>query len=351
MTGVSEERSANQCVLGAGLDTSKPTRQTAAMSVQVINPANGLPLRREGDALIDQRGSRFPIVRGVPRLCDEANYAANFGMQWNAFRLTQIDRGGGTFAPSEQRFFAETGWQADQLAGQNLLEVGSGAGRFTRVVLQRTRANLYSVDFSTAVEANLETNRDLADGRLHLFQASIYDMPFPDGSFDKVFCLGVLQHTPSFERSVRILVEKTKPGGEIVVDFYPIRGWWTKFSAKYFLRPFTKRMAHERLLASIERNIDWLITAHKGLTRSGLGALTRFLPIVDLRTLPPGLSPAEEREWAVLDTFDIYSPEFDNPQRLDRVADMFRRNGADVTFAAFVDNGSSLAPVIRAIRR
>ena len=73
-------------------------------------------------------------------------------------------------------------------------------------------------------------------------------MPFPDGSFDKVFCLGVLQHTPDFEASVRALVVKARPGGEIVVDFYPIRGWWTKLNAKYLLRPLTKRMSHDRLL-------------------------------------------------------------------------------------------------------
>ena len=62
---------------------------------------------------------------------------------------------------------------------------------------------------------------------------------FPDGSFDKVFCLGVLQHTPDFEASVRALVRKAKPGGEIAVDFYPIRGWWTKLNAVYQSSPPT----------------------------------------------------------------------------------------------------------------
>ena len=53
--------------------------------------------------------------------------------------------------------------------------------------------------------------------RFHLFQASIYEMPFPDNSFHKVFCLGVLQHTPDFEQSIQSLVQKAKTGGEIVV--------------------------------------------------------------------------------------------------------------------------------------
>ena len=62
-------------------------------------------------------------------------------------------------------------------------------------------------------------------------------------AFDKVFCFGVLQHTPDFQSSVKALISKTKPGGEVVVDFYPIKGWWTKVHAKYIFRPWTKRMS------------------------------------------------------------------------------------------------------------
>lgn len=41
----------------------------------------------------------------------------------------------------------------------------------------------------------------------------------------KVFCFGVLQHTPDVNKSVQCLAEMVKPGGELAVDFYPIRGW------------------------------------------------------------------------------------------------------------------------------
>jgi SAM-dependent methyltransferase len=318
------------------------------MSVELINPANDRPLQRQGNALVDGNGASFPIIGGIPRICEPSNYADSFGKQWNQFRLTQLDADGQ--ALSRQRFFAETGWSPEQLAGADILEVGSGAGRFTRVVLEETPANLYSVDYSKAVEANLTNNRDVASDRLRLFQASITDMPFADESFDKIFCLGVLQHTPSFEASVRGLIKKAKKGGEVVVDFYPIRGWWTKLNAKYLLRPLTRRMPHERLLRLIEANVSWLIPAHKGLTKAGLGALTRLLPVVDLRTLPANLSPEQEREWAILDTFDMFSPEHDHPQRLSAVAEMFRRNGAEVTFAGYVDACTAQAAVVRAIR-
>lgn len=318
--------------------------------VSLINPGNGLELKMVGDALLDECGHRFPIVNHVPRICDVENYSESFGLQWNRFAATQLDRSKAGLDLSEQRFFRETHWVAADLDGKDVLEVGSGAGRFSRVVLERTKARLWSVDYSTAVEANLRNNGRVAPDRFKLFQASIYDMPFPDGSFDKVFCLGVLQHTPDFEASIRALISKARPGGEIVVDFYPIRGFWTKLNAKYLLRPLTKRMSHDRLLRLIDRNVDWMIAAYRRLVRWRLGAFTRFLPILELRTLPRGLTPEVEREWAVLDTFDMFSPQHDHPQRVERVARMMRRNGATVTFAGYVDVAGSKTAVVRAIR-
>ncbi len=289
------------------------------------------------------------VIKGIPRFCEVGNYTGSFGFQWNRFAETQVAQAATIAQFSEQRLFASTGWKPEELDGIDVLEVGSGAGRFSRPILQRTGANLYSVDYSTAVEANLKNNGEIAPGRFHLFQASVYDMPFPDNSFDKTLCLGVLQHTPDFERSVCALVAKTKLGGEIVVDFYPIRGWWTKLHAKYLLRPFTRRMDHAGLLSLIERNIGWLIAAYRFLTRIKLRPLTRFLPLVDIDgTFPKGLTARQVRDWAILDTFDMYSPEFDNPQRIETVAAMFERAGATVTFAG---NVSTDGAVVRAVKR
>ena len=58
------------------------------MSVELINPANDAPLRREGDVLLDGNGATFPIVGGIPRFCEPSNYTDSFGKQWNLFRQT-----------------------------------------------------------------------------------------------------------------------------------------------------------------------------------------------------------------------------------------------------------------------
>jgi SAM-dependent methyltransferase len=322
------------------------------MTISIINPKNKAILHSNGDSLVDSQGNIFPIIHGVARISEIENYTKSFGWQWNIFDKIQLDREYDGQEISKKRFFAETGWNVSNLAEKNILEVGSGAGRFSKVILEYTQANLYSIDYSDAVTANYKNNSSIAPDRFHLFQASIYEMPFHDNAFDKVFCFGVLQHTPDFNASVEALIKKVKPGGEVIVDFYPIKGWWTKIHAKYMLRPLTKKISHENLFRMIDGNIDWLIKLSNFLTNIGLGLLTRFLPIVDLRTIPTeGINKTEYREWIVLDTFDMFSPEYDHPQTIKNVVKMFLHNGVEVTFADFVEYScGSHAAVVRGVK-
>ena len=322
------------------------------MTVVIINPENGNVLKEKGGCLIDSEGNSFPIIDNVPRIAEGDNYTTNFGLQWNKFSATQLDKIRRGIEESKDRLFAATHWNNEDLAGKEVLEVGSGAGRFSKVILEHTKAKLYSVDYSNAVVANYKNNAKLSPDRFKLYQASIYDLPFQDGSFDKVFCFGVLQHTPDFELSVKSLIDKAKPGGEIVVDFYPIKGWWTKVNAKYILRPLTKRMGNEKLLMLIKNNVEWLIKTYNMLDSIGLGILKRFLPVCEVNCFSSKLTYDELVESVILDTFDQYSPEYDQPQRIKDVSKMFEKYGATVTFSGFEEfggNGGSAA-VVRGIK-
>ena len=321
--------------------------------MKIINPTTKDILSKEGQNLVDKSGNKFPIVNEIPRFVKPDNYCDSFRFQWNKFSGTQLDEKNNTIKASKERFFSETNWEQEDLSGKNILEVGSGAGRFSEVVLLHTQANLYSVDYSDAVTNNFSNNSHISPGRFHVYQASIYELPFFDNSFDKVFCLGVLQHTPNFEQSVASLISKVKSGAEIVVDFYPIQGWWTKVHIKYMLRPVVKNMSHKKLLFIIEKNIDWLIKTHFIFHKLKIGFLNRFLPIVDIvNTFPEGLTLKQMKEWAILDTFDMFSPEFDNPQRISKVVSMFDNNGADVTFSGYkYFSNNSKAAVVKAIKR
>ena len=319
--------------------------------IQYCDPHTLSPLTNQVSGFLSslEKGHSYPIVRGIPRFCDTSNYSHNFGFQWTTFDTTQLDNFSGSNL-TEVRFYSETGWSSTDLSNSTVLEVGSGAGRFTEVFLRTTSATLYSVDYSCAVDSNSNNNRKYGD-RLRLAQASIYELPFADNSFDKIFCLGVLQHTPSFEDSVSSLIRKARIGGEIVVDFYPIKGWHTKIHSKYLLRPLTKHLPNSLLLLLIRSNIRWMLALFDLLCFLRLGVLTRFIPITDVRGFPPTLSRAERREWAVMDTFDAFSPQYDHPQRVEAVARMFSTRGCEVSFAGDVHYQGGCSTVVRAFKR
>ena len=318
------------------------------MQIKFINPYTRLPVSLHEEGLKENDIIMFPFKGGAYRIAADDNYTQNFGYQWNKFALTQIDKSA-NLTISKNRFFAETSWDNEDLSGQNVLEVGSGAGRFTQIVLDCTNAELYSVDYSNAVEANYSNNG--LNKRLRLFQASIYELPFAAGQFDKVFCFGVLQHTPDVAASVKALIDMAKPGGEVIVDFYPKKGWWTKLHAKYLFRPFTKKMNHEKLYKKIDRNIDWMIKTSRFFSKIKLNILNRFLPMCDIQgTMPRGLSYPQLRALCVLDTFDMFSPQYDQPQKISTVVNWFKKYNMTSVWGGEVsyDNGkASLAKGIK----
>ena len=216
--------------------------------------------------------------------------------------------------------------------------------------MNSTNCNLYSIDYSEAVEANLSNNKKFKS-RLILSQASIYSMPFKNNSFDKVFCFGVLQHTPSFRESISALVSKVKINGEVVIDFYPYKGFYTKLHSKYILRPITKRISKKLLFHLIKKSVPLSLFFFDILNRLKLGFLTRFLPITDVRGFPKSLSNKDRLEWAIMDTFDAFSPEFDKPQRLNKVIQMFKEEGCEVIFGGSVNFKGGSAVVVRAIKK
>ena len=319
-------------------------------NIPYVHPVMQTPLESVSEGLRDPySGSVFAVVREIPRFCPADNYSESFGFQWNRFDRTQLDVYSGSDL-SFQRFYGETGWTSEELNKCSVLEVGSGAGRFSEVFLRTTQGVLHSVDYSSAVDANKRSNAQYGN-RLRLAQASVYQMPYSDNSFDKVFCLGVLQHTPSFEDSVAALISKAKCGGEIVVDFYPIKGWYTKIHSKYMLRPLTKRLPKKLLLKLIYWNIGWMILLFDALCSLRLGILTRFIPMTDIRSFPGNLTPEQRREWAVMDTFDAFSPEYDNPQRIETVARMFAERGCVVKYAGLTKYPGGESAVVRAVKR
>ena len=278
------------------------------------------------DGIIKINDKTYPITKGVARFVDNQAYTSNFGLQWNIFKLTQLDSFIG--APIfEDRLWQNTKWQKHELKGKKILEAGSGSGCFTEIFL-KTGCDLTSFDLSSAVDANFQQNKSLAP--FNLFQASIYEIPTSKNFFDYVFCYGVLQHTPDPEKALHCLWDQVKPGGKLAIDWY-IKTFkpnpWT--FPKYFWRPITTRLSPELLLKIIRFYIPFYLPFDSLLKKiPKLGELIAGcipIPCWNYYRLP--IPKDQKLQWAILGTFDALGATYDFPKTPKEVEKMCKKLG------------------------
>jgi SAM-dependent methyltransferase len=103
---------------------------------------------------------------------------------------------------------------------ESLLEVGYGSGIFLPELARRC-SRLAGVDVhgaSKQVEVMLTQLGLEADLR----EASLFDLPFEDGTFDGLVCLSVLEHIVELDAALTEFRRVLRPGGVAVLGF-PVR--------------------------------------------------------------------------------------------------------------------------------
>jgi SAM-dependent methyltransferase len=253
----------------------------------------------------------YPIQSYIPRFVPVENYASGFGLQWTIHDRTQYDAESG-LPLSETRFFDETQWPR-RLEGEVVIEAGSGSGRFTEHAAG-TGATVLSFDYSYAVEGNYRSNGHRPN--VLIVQADVFRMPFRPGSADRVFCFGVLQHTPDPRRAFIALAKCVRAGGNVTADVYLKSFSKYVLGTKYWVRPCTRRLPPQLLYRATQRYITFIWPLARLVRR-----IPRLGPALNWRLLVGdyGRLFADDsmlRRWAALDTFDMLAPRYDLPQTL-----------------------------------
>jgi SAM-dependent methyltransferase len=257
----------------------------------------------------------FPRERGVARFVPPENYADSFGFQWQRYARTQLDDASSD--ESDKDFRRKTGLSPEDIRGKLVLDVGCGMGRFAEVAT-RWGARVVGVDLSAAAEV---AARNLADREFVALQADVFSLPFAAESFDYIYSIGVLHHTPNCEQAVKALPQYLKPGGTLAVWLYSAYNRWYRFSDLY--RRVTHRLPAKtlhrvlRVVVPTVNAVDSALRVIPGVGRP-LSGIVRYVFPVNRNPNP---------QWRVLDTFDWYSPRYQSKHTYEEVFRWFESCG------------------------
>lgn len=301
--------------------TELPDRNQSSVADEVLSVLQCLACRGRLEATAGGLtcigcGRKYPLVNGVIRFVDEQQYAGSFGFQWHVHAQTQLDTKEST--RSERAFRRRTGFRPEDLAGKLVLDVGCGMGRFAEVAT-RWGAHVVGIDLSLAAEV---AAKNLQERTATIFQADVFKLPFAPASFDFIYSIGVLHHTPDCERAFKALPGLLKPGGRIAIWLYSKYNNWYKMSDVY--RNLTRRMP-PKLLHKLCYGVIPLYGVHRVL---------RVIPVIGKpasRVLAYAIPMAfhEDPKWRVLDTFDWYSPWYQSKHTYEEVFRWFEDCGLE----------------------
>jgi SAM-dependent methyltransferase len=276
------------------------------------------PLTPQADGLACSTCSRsFPCLRGIWRFVDPHNYADSFGFQWHRYSRTQLDHD--NCRDSEAQFRMKTGFRPEDLKGKLILDGGCGMGRFAEVAT-RWGAQVIGIDLSAAAEV---AARNLNDRDFVAFQADVFNLPFAPQSFDYIYSIGVLHHTPDCEQALKVLPQYLKPGGSLAVWLYSGYSNWYRFSDLY--RKYTNRMSPAALHRLLKVAVPFFYHLDRGLRRIPLAGK----PIAGLLHYVFPVNRQSDPDARVLDTFDWYSPKYQSKHTYEQVFRWFEDCGLE----------------------
>lgn len=258
---------------------------------------------------------RFPEVRGVLRFVDQSNYADSFGYQWREFDKTQLDDASHNF--SEPDFVKKTGLKPEDLRGKLVLDVGCGMGRFAEVAT-RWGARVVGIDLSAAAEVAAE---NLSHRDFLACQADVFSLPFAPETFDCIYSMGVLHHTPDCEKAFKVLPQYLKPGGTIAVWLYSGYNKWYRFSDQY--RKITHRLSPRTLHRFFRVVVPFFYWLDRGLSVVPIVGK----PVAGLVRLVFPINRQPDSEARLLDTLDWYSPKYQSKHTYEQVFRWFESCG------------------------
>ncbi len=202
-----------------------------------------------------------------------------------------------------------------------VLDAGCGMGRYLRIAAESSASLIVGLDLSHAVVAARELTAEF--NKVAVVRGDLLRLPFAAASFDQIYSLGVLDHTPDPRRAFLGLATLLKPGGRIAVWVYPrerpIVEWIMNL----------QRALSTRLPLGLLELLCRMTAPIGGLKRKLMASRWRVVERlgVALHLATIGVSMHPDPEVRVCDTLDWYAPKYMSRHTFDEVAGWFRDAG------------------------
>lgn len=205
--------------------------------------------------------------------------------------------------PDTKRFYQEHDALIDRLypygreildyrgcRNKQVLEIGCGMGSHSHRMALEAKHH-------TALELNPHSLR-IAQQRFDLFdirkvsflQGDAETLPFKSNSFDRIYSLGVIHHTPETEAAIGEMHRTLRPGGDAIIMVYhrnSIFYWWKIMTVLQFKLRLIK-VTPSAILKILDQLPPWKNHPKWRLPLSEIRALLRAAPLTVERILSTG---------------------------------------------------------------
>lgn len=199
-----------------------------------------------------------------------------------------------------QRFEANNLDAKSIFGGKRCLDAGCGNGRGSLFMLSNGAASVDTLDISqTNIDSTTHNIEDFGFKNFKCHLGSLEDIPFPDETFDFVWCNGVVMHTHNPDKCLQELARVLKVGGKAWIYVYGSGGlyWYCVKRFRALVRDIAPHIciATLRLLGYSPRYVaeyldDWKVPYLRTYTDEDFGGRMESLGFAKGRPLPYGVS-------------------------------------------------------------
>lgn len=153
-----------------------------------------------------------------------------------------------------------------EFAGRDILDLGSGTGRWLRVFHKLGARSITAVEPSPAIEVSRKNTAGIDNITFH----NVTGDQLPDGPYDFIYSYGVIHHIPEPDPVIKRAFKVLKPGGRLVIWLYGRENNGLYLAFMHLLRIITVPLP--------DRGLDMVSGAMTPMVRA-YSRLCRLLPL------------------------------------------------------------------------